>query len=237
MKEKKNLEGKEAKGGAPQSCTDLTMVLSSTPTGFSLSLALFFLSTRSFRAFTDYKRWHNSLSHVALNETHPTRTSREKIWQSDHHRPPSPTQPIGSPPFLSFQDYPLFLVVVNVFASSPSKSSKAFFLLSFLTTPGPVDLLDMDSSFVLFSLFGEREESPVFLRLRLSHTFKQTTPTECPSITTLIFFFSFWLWGESKAKGIMKRFFLLNTHVTYFLMLLLLFKMEGDHQNSGDQQQ
>jgi hypothetical protein len=37
VKEKKNLEGKEAFGGAPQRCTDLTMVLSSTPTGFSLS--------------------------------------------------------------------------------------------------------------------------------------------------------------------------------------------------------
>lgn len=52
-------------------------------------------------AFTDYKRWHNSLSHVALNE--PAQPTRE-IWQSDH---------------------PLFLHGW-LCASSPSKSSKDF---------------------------------------------------------------------------------------------------------------
>lgn len=40
----------------------------------------------------------------------------------------SPTQPIGSPSIF-FHFSSLFRVVVNVFASSPSKSSKAFFLL------------------------------------------------------------------------------------------------------------
>ena len=126
------------------------MALSSSSS--SSSSLVFFLSTRSFQAFTDYKRWHNSLSHVALNETQtirpePQERKRENMTVCDHHRPSlSPTQPIGSPSFF-FHFSSLFRVVVNVFASSPSKSSKAFFFSysSFLTTPGPVDLSDMDS--------------------------------------------------------------------------------------------
>jgi putative Ca2+/H+ antiporter (TMEM165/GDT1 family) len=99
---------------------------------------------------------------------------------------------------------------------------------------------------VLFSLFGERERreescfsSSSSSSASLPHI--QTNHTDWVSVNHNFLIFSFWLWAESKAKGNdnnknNKRFFILNTHVTYFFMLLL-FEMEGDYQNSGDQQQ
>ena len=98
------------------------MVLSVS--SFSLSL---FLSTRSFRAFTDYKRWHNSLSHVALNESQPDPTEKREREKYDSLiiRPLMPC---------------VCLLSIKIIKSS-------FFLFFFpfsLTTP--VDLYTRDSS-------------------------------------------------------------------------------------------